>query len=121
MNLLLDRFEGAVIAAEKAAHYDPKNMEVSPTLRQTRAVANARTQGNDFYKTGKILEASVAYSEGLQYNPSNAILLCNRAACRLKMGHYEKAVEDCSSALDAQPNYLKALLRRANCYVKVTI
>lgn len=119
IDLALGRFEGAVIAAEKAAYYDPKNMEVSPTLRQARAVANARTQGNDLYKAGKILEASVAYSEGLQYNPTNAILLCNRAACRLKLGHYEKAVEDCTSALDAQPNYLKALLRRANCYVKM--
>lgn len=119
IDMALGRFEGAVIAAEKAAYYDPKNTEVSPALRQTRAVANARTQGNDLYKAGKILEASVAYSEGLQYNPSNAILLCNRAACRLKLGHYEKAVEDCTSALEAQPNYLKALLRRANCFVKM--
>lgn len=88
-------------------------------LRRARAVATARTQGNDLYKAGKILEASVAYSEGLQYHPTNAILLCNRAACRSKQGHYEKAVEDCTAALDAQPNYLKALLRRANCYLKV--
>jgi len=113
------RFEGAVIAAEKAAYYDPKHIKVSPTLRQTRTVANARTQGNDLYKAEKILEASVAYSEGLQYNPSNSILLCNRAACMLKLGHYEKAVEDWTSASEAQPNYLKALLRRANFFVKV--
>ncbi|XP_024370770.1 TPR repeat-containing thioredoxin TTL1 isoform X1 [Physcomitrium patens] len=119
IDMALGRFEGAVIAAEKAAYYDPKNADVTPMLRQARAVANARTLGNDLYKAGKILEASVAYSEGLQYNPSNAILLCNRAACRLKLGHYEKAVEDCTSALEAQPNYLKALLRRANCYVKM--
>lgn len=116
---LLSRFEAAVIAAEKAAYYYPKNADVVPMLRQARAVANARTLGNDLYKAGKILEASVAYSEGLQYHPSNAILLCNRAACRLKLGHYEKAVEDCTSALEAQPNYLKALLRRAKCFAKM--
>lgn len=116
---LLSRFEAAVIAAEKAASHYPKNADVGLMLRQARAVANARILGNDLYKAGKILEASVAYSEGLQYNPSNAVLLCNRAACRIKLGHYEKAVEDCTSALEAQPNYLKALLRRAKCFAKM--
>lgn len=76
------RFEAAVIAAENAAHVDPKNMEVMLKLQKARAVASARTLGNDLYKAGKMLEASVAYSEGLQYDPINAILLCNRAACR---------------------------------------
>ncbi len=71
-----------MIAAENAAHIDPKNMEVMLKLQKARAVASARTLGNDLYKAGKMLEASVAYSEGLQYDPINAILLCNRAACR---------------------------------------
>uniref|UniRef100_A0A7I4F338 Uncharacterized protein n=1 Tax=Physcomitrium patens TaxID=3218 RepID=A0A7I4F338_PHYPA len=119
VDMALDRFEAAVIAAEKAASHYPKNADVGLMLRQARAVANARILGNDLYKAGKILEASVAYSEGLQYNPSNAVLLCNRAACRIKLGHYEKAVEDCTSALEAQPNYLKALLRRAKCFAKM--
>ncbi|CAK9872936.1 unnamed protein product [Sphagnum jensenii] len=116
VDMALGRFEGAVIAAEKAAYFDPQNAEALPTLKRARAVALARTTGNDLYKAGKILEASVAYSEGLQYDPSNAILLCNRAACRSKLGHYEKAVEDCNAALDAQPHYTKALLRRAHSY-----
>ncbi|CAK9270182.1 unnamed protein product, partial [Sphagnum jensenii] len=116
VDMALGRFEGAVIAAEKAAYFDPQNAEALPTLKRARAVALARTTGNDLYKAGKILKASVAYSEGLQYDPSNAILLCNRAACRSKLGHYEKAVEDCNAALDAQPHYTKALLRRAHSY-----
>jgi tetratricopeptide (TPR) repeat protein len=116
VDMALGRFEGAVIAAEKAAYFDPQNAEALPTLKRARAVALARTTGNDLYKAGKFLEASVAYSEGLQYDPSNAILLCNRAACRSKLGHYEKAVEDCNAALDAQPHYTKALLRRAHSY-----
>ncbi|CAK9219923.1 unnamed protein product [Sphagnum troendelagicum] len=116
VDMALGRFEGAVIAAEKAAYFDPQNAEALPTLKRARAVALARTTGNDLYKAGKILEASVAYSEGLQYDSSNAILLCNRAACRSKLGHYEKAVEDCNAALDAQPHYTKALLRRAHSY-----
>lgn len=32
---------------------------------------------------------------------------------------YENAVSDCSEALELAPNYLKARLRRAQCYEKV--
>jgi tetratricopeptide (TPR) repeat protein len=119
IDMALGRFEAAVIAAENAAHIDPKNMEVMLKLQKARAVASARTLGNDLYKAGKMLEASVAYSEGLQYDPINAILLCNRAACRSKLGHFEKAVEDCNAALEAQPRYMKALLRRADSNFKM--
>ncbi|CAK9202743.1 unnamed protein product [Sphagnum jensenii] len=119
VDMTLGRFEGAVTAAEKAVYFDPQNAEASHTLKRARAVAAARTTGNDLYKAGRVQEASVAYSEGLQYNPTNAILLCNRAACRSKLGHYEKAVEDCNAALDAQPYYTKALLRRAHSYSKM--
>lgn len=66
------------------------------------------------------MEATSAYAKGLQMDPANAVLLCNRAACRLKLGQWEKAVEDCNAALDAQPQYTKALLRRASCYAKVS-
>jgi tetratricopeptide (TPR) repeat protein len=39
--------------------------------------------------------------------------------CRSKLGLYEKAIEDCNAALDAHPNHLKALLRRAHSNSKV--
>jgi len=108
-----------VTAAEKAFHFDPKNSEVLALLRGARSVSLARTTGNDLYKAGRIMEASVAYGQGLLSNPSNAVLLCNRAACRSRLGQYEKAVEDCNAALDAQPHYTKALLRRAHSNYKL--
>ncbi len=80
--LVVSRFDDAVTAAEKAFHFDPKNSEVLALLRGARSVALARTTGNDLYKAGRIMEASVAYGQGLLSNPSNAVLLCNRAACR---------------------------------------
>jgi tetratricopeptide (TPR) repeat protein len=83
VDMAVGRFEGAVIAAEKAAYLHPENPDALLTLKRARAVACSRTTGNDLYKAGKMLEASMAYSEGLQYDPNNAILLCNRAACRL--------------------------------------
>lgn len=40
---------------------------------------------------------------------------------RSKLGLYEKAIEDCNAALDAQPNHLKSLMRRAHSYYKVFV
>ncbi|KAL7175906.1 hypothetical protein ACSBR2_029475 [Camellia fascicularis] len=47
------------------------------------------------------------------------MLLCNRATCRSKLGQFEKAIEDCTAALNVRPSYRKARLRRVHCYAKV--
>jgi hypothetical protein len=61
-------------------------------------------------------------SEEMMRFPENPFSLKEtnmHVCCRSKLGHYEKAVEDCNAALDAQPYYTKALLRRAHSYSKV--
>lgn len=84
-------------------------------------MAAARSNGNDHFKAGRYEEARVAYGEGLEHAPYNALLLCNRAACQAKLNHYEKAIEDCNAALNIRQAYSKARLRRADCYAKVYI
>lgn len=86
---------------------------------RSRGVALARSNGNDLFKAAKYSEACNAYAEGLNHDPRNALLLCNRAACRSKLNHYDKAIEDCDAALSVRPDYSKARLRRADCYAKV--
>ncbi|XP_042395678.1 TPR repeat-containing thioredoxin TTL1-like [Zingiber officinale] len=113
------RFDEAVAIAQKAAQLDPSSREGNAIARKTRAVASARSAGNDLFKASKVNEASVAYSEGLDHDPQNAILLCNRAACRVKLGQWEKAIEDCNAALIMRPSYAKARLRRADCNAKL--
>ncbi|KAJ0097793.1 hypothetical protein Patl1_27274 [Pistacia atlantica] len=88
-------------------------------MRKARAVAGARSKGNELFKGGKFTDACVAYGEGLDHDRYNSVLLCNRAACRSKLGHFEKAIEDCTVALNMRPNYSKARLRRADCNAKL--
>lgn len=90
-------------------------------LNNVRSVSRSRVLGNELFNSGKFVEASLAYGEGLKYDPSNPVLYCNRAACRSKLGQWEKTIEDCNQALVIQPDYAKALLRRAASYTKVYI
>lgn len=105
--------------AQTAFQLDPSNREVTVVQRRAKAAAAARLRGNDLFKAAKFVEACAAYGEGLDREPGNAVLLCNRAACHAKLGRHEKAVEDCSGALVVRPSYSKARLRRADCNVKV--
>ncbi|EEE64864.1 hypothetical protein OsJ_19721 [Oryza sativa Japonica Group] len=119
VNMAFGRFDIAVTMAEKARVIDPGNTEVGRITNNIRLVAQARGQGNELFKAGKFAEASLAYGEGLKYEPSNPVLYCNRAACWSKLGRWMKAVEDCNEALKVHPGYTKALLRRAASYAKL--
>ncbi|KAI5063283.1 hypothetical protein GOP47_0021830 [Adiantum capillus-veneris] len=119
VDMALGRFEGAIEAAKSAAKIDPRNEIISALLRKAQAVCHTRTTGNELFKAGRFFEALALYAEGLESDPMNAVLLCNRAACRSKLGQWEKAVEDCDAALRIQPNYTKAIMRRANCWTKL--
>ncbi|CAN1229474.1 Inactive TPR repeat-containing thioredoxin TTL3 [Linum perenne] len=113
VEMALGRFDNAVSLTEKAVSIDHVNIELSMALNKMKTVARARTHGNDLFSSGKYAEASSAYGEGLKHDTSNAVLYCNRSVCWSKLGLWEKSVEDCSQALKIQPNYTKALLRRA--------
>ncbi|XWS33044.1 hypothetical protein CRYUN_Cryun22dG0043900 [Craigia yunnanensis] len=113
VEMALGRYENAVSAAEKAGRIDYSNMEIGMVLNNVKMVARAWTRGNDFFNAGRYVEACSAYGEGLSCDNSNSVLFCNRAVCWSKLGLWEKPVEDCNLALKIQPNYIKALLRRA--------
>ncbi|KAL6336625.1 hypothetical protein AAG906_035939 [Vitis piasezkii] len=118
INLYLGRFEEGVLAAEQAVNLHSSSKSLM-WLRKARGVADARKAGNEFYKTGKYLEACSLYGQGLQHDPTNCVLLCNRAACRSKLGQWETAIDDCNAALRNRPDYSKALLRRAYSNVRL--
>ncbi|XP_050204830.1 inactive TPR repeat-containing thioredoxin TTL3 [Mercurialis annua] len=117
--MAVGRFDDALSVAQRATRLDGNNREANTVLRKARAITAARSNGNQLFKAAKFYDASNAYSEGLEHDPYNSVLLCNRAACRSKLGQYEKAVEDCNAALHVRPGYCKARLRRADCYSKL--
>mmetsp|Transcript_26661 Transcript_26661/g.44592 ORF Transcript_26661/g.44592 Transcript_26661/m.44592 type:complete len:258 (+) Transcript_26661:33-806(+) len=49
-----------------------------------------------------------------------AIYYSNRAATYLQLGKYQRVIDDCGLALELSPQYVKALVRRAQAYEAVS-
>ena len=82
--------------------------------------------GNERYKAGDFFEAIRLYGRAICYCPlddthnhSRAVFHSNRAACHLAIGRYEQCIDDCSIAIDLDPRYVRALMRRAKAYEKL--
>ncbi|KAL5662402.1 hypothetical protein ACJX0J_029527, partial [Zea mays] len=90
VDMALGRFDHAVSSIDKARIIDPGNTEVVTMHNKVKFVARARSLGNELFNSGKFSEAC-----------------------------WEKSIEDCNEALKIQPNYTKALLRRAASYGKM--
>ncbi|VDD81798.1 unnamed protein product [Mesocestoides corti] len=134
----------ALIAAIAGIHYlyssrkGRKRTETSDEIlpRKDRPVAEVPSQtpldaaialknrGNKNFKAGRYAKAIECYTEALEQCPPSAIneratFYQNRAAAQENLHQYEKAIEDCTAALELSPKYLKALNRRAHLYEKI--
>ncbi|XP_064463013.1 tetratricopeptide repeat protein 1-like isoform X5 [Ornithodoros turicata] len=65
----------------------------------------------------EIEEASDAYTQAIRLCTLDAaIIYSNRAAARSRLDQKEAAIEDCTRAIELDPCYIKAILRRAHLY-----
>lgn len=117
-------------AEEDQSIVDDEGEEIEEILteevkKERRSEAQVqKEEGNDFFKKQEYELAIKSYSRALKLCPKDfvkdrAILFSNRAACRMKKSENEEAILDSNKALELYPQYLKALLRRAELYEKV--
>jgi len=81
------------------------------------AAEAAKARGNEQYKRGEYSTAVTLYSQAVRLMPGNATYRINRAAAALMLERAEDALEDCQSAIQAEPTLIKAHVRAAKALV----
>jgi DnaJ family protein C protein 7 len=117
--------ENAVRHLQQAMRADPDNANCRAFYKYTKEMDETKKAGDDAYRAGsyddaiekwtKSIDMSIKAKEGFGsgYKIYMSKLYCNRAQAKNKKDDNEAAVHDCSSAIRANPRFLKAWLRRA--------
>jgi len=99
----------------------PDHQKAKDVYKKARLLKQKKQEGNEAFKAGKLVDAHKLYSEALDIDPcnkfTNAKLFFNRATVAAKLKRVDESIADCSSALELDPKYLKALLRRAKSHL----
>ncbi|KAG8035621.1 hypothetical protein G9C98_001049 [Cotesia typhae] len=89
--------------------------------RVTEVVRNERADtfkriGNGAFGVGDFAKAVTYYGKALEQRKDSAVIWNNRALSYMRLGLYEKALQDCEWALKVNDSNIKALLNSAKCY-----
>jgi len=93
---------------------DKNNADQDDASANEAKALEIKNQGNDQLKIGHFLQAIDFYSDALEYSPTNAIILSNRAQAYIKVENYGLAMADASAAIKSDPKYAKAYYRRGS-------
>lgn len=87
---------------------------------QKSGIAALKEEGSRAFAMKDYAKANAAWDKALGTDGISesdvALIHNNKAACFMVKKQYKEAVEECSVALKAQPEYVKALVRRAKAY-----
>lgn len=101
---------------------DESQRDYELTLSEDEKLANKekseefKKEGNDFFKYMEYEKSVESYTSGLKICPvefsnERSILYANRGAAKIKLDFKVAAIEDCSKAIEFNPNYIKAFTR----------
>ena len=96
--------EKAQIKAEKESYINPEEAE------------KARLLGGEKFKQADWPGAVEAYTEMTKRSPDDPRGYSNRAAALIKLMTFPSAVQDCNTAIEKDPRFIRAYLRKAQAY-----
>ena len=84
---------------------------------KVETINSLKTKANTLFKENKYDEAITEYTKLIEFDPENknfiSIILTNRALCYKKQGKNMEAMKDADDAIQNNPNYSTAYIRRA--------
>ncbi|KAJ7984495.1 hypothetical protein DPEC_G00355410 [Dallia pectoralis] len=118
-----DCIDKAVQFFVQALRMAPDHEKARLACRNAKALKAKKEEGNQAFKDNRFEAAYKLYSEALVIDPNNiktnAKLYCNRGTVGAKLKKSNEAIEDCTSAIKLDDTYIKAYLRRAQCYMDI--
>ncbi|UYV64668.1 TTC4 [Cordylochernes scorpioides] len=101
-----------------------QQLKYSEDINSPEELAQAnKDEGNLKFKKKLFKYAIRCYTDGIEQKCSNdtlnAELYSNRAAANFHLENYGSAIKDLKQAKQLKPNYLKAILKGAQCYQKL--
>jgi len=117
-----DNVDKAFLHFQQVLKMAPDHQKAKEAWRKAKTLKWKKEEGNNAFKAGKLDEAYKLYSDALLIDPcnrgTNAKLYFNRATVAAKQKNLEQSIEDCDRALEIDPDYTKAQLRRAKSYME---
>lgn len=117
--------QGSPTAAPKAATVEPDVDELPEVTEETvnlmseqerkSNAAKLKAAGNKAYGSKEYNRAIDLYGQAILCK-ADPVFYSNRAACWNAMSNWPKVIEDTTAAINLDPEYVKALNRRANAY-----
>ncbi|KAG5549485.1 hypothetical protein RHGRI_014726 [Rhododendron griersonianum] len=82
-----------------------------PSPNAKKKAAEAKFRGDDAYRRKDYLVALDAYTQAIDFDPSDATLLSNRSVCWIRLGQAEHALTDAKACRALKPDWPKACYR----------
>ncbi|AET40320.1 Hsp90 cochaperone STI1 Ecym_5582 [Eremothecium cymbalariae DBVPG len=103
----LRNLEREIKKREAEAYIDPEKAE------------KARLDGKEYFTKGDWPSAVKAYSEMIMRAPHDARGYSNRAAALSKLMSFPDAIKDCDKAIEIDPSFVRAYIRKATAQIAV--
>ncbi|XP_050362123.1 dnaJ homolog subfamily C member 7 [Nymphalis io] len=118
-----DKDEQAFKHFQQVLRLAPDHKKAMEAYKKAKLLKQKKEEGNEAFKMGRWQQALNLYNEALTIDKNNrkvnAKLYFNKATVCSKLNQIKEAAEACTSALELDETYVKALLRRAKCYMEI--
>lgn len=110
--------------AMEALNSSPAAMKDSACLellKHIQLVSDLKAKADNAFRNKQYPVAYKLYTDAIEKVSGNKlvlrILFCNRAAASKEMSNFRDSIEDCTRAVENDPQFAKAFIRRGRCYM----